>query len=76
MDLLAPPKTSSPKSGGVLPLKVTEVEASHDQKAPCPILVTEFPIVTEVKASHEVKARSPILVTELGIFIEVRLVQL
>ena len=42
------------------------------EKAPTPILVTEFGMVMEVRFQQLVKAYFPMLVTELGIVIEVR----
>ena len=51
-DSLTFKKTSFPNSGGVLPLKVTEVRSLQLPKAKFPILITEFGIVTEVRAEQ------------------------
>ena len=45
------------------------------EKAYCPMLVTEFPIVTEVSPVQPEKAEPPMLVTESGIVNEVSPVQ-
>ena len=55
---------------------VTDVKPLQPEKAPPPILVTEFGIVTDVKPLQPEKALFPILVTEFGIVTDVKPKQL
>ena len=54
---------------------VIDVKPEQPEKAPSPILVTEFGMVIDVKPEQPRKAKLPILVTEFGIVTEVKRLQ-
>ena len=53
-----------------------EVRRLQPEKAPSPIVVTEFGIVTEVREEQPLKASLPIVMRELGKVTEIKELQL